>query len=87
MRASQISCPCRVFPRPQPHGEKFEMASTEGNGILTEENFEQRLSLLIQGTEIILYIMWNIHQLKALLFGLDICSKRLELVTIVEDLG
>ncbi|XP_067037088.1 MMS19 nucleotide excision repair protein homolog isoform X2 [Acropora muricata] len=41
------------------------MASTEGNGILTEENFEERLSLLIQ----------------------DICSKRLELVTIVEDLG
>lgn len=57
MRASQVSCPSRVFPRPQPHGEKFEMGSTEGNGILTEENFEQRLSLLVQGTEIILYIM------------------------------
>lgn len=63
------------------------MAATETNGALTDENFEQRLSLLVQGTEIILYIVWNIHQLKGLLFVLDICSKRLELVTIVEDLG
>ena len=63
------------------------MAATERNGALTDENFEQRLSLLVQGTEIILYIVWNIHQLKGLLFVLDICSKRLELVTIVEDLG
>ena len=75
------------LPSATAHGEKFEMASSEGNGILTEENFEQRLSLLVEGTEIIQYIMWNIHQLKGLLFGLDICSKRLELVTIVEDLG
>lgn len=57
MRTSQAACSCRVFPRPQSHGEKFEMATTERNGALTDENFEQRLSLLVQGTEIILYIV------------------------------
>ena len=35
----------------QPHGEKFEMAKLAEKDSLIEENFEQRLIEIVQGTE------------------------------------